>query len=71
MEQSAGADTHAVQGNLFEVRLSSNLWTTYAALQAEASKLLAELEELRGLSGDHAALAAENARLKGAAAVMV
>lgn len=35
-------------------------------LQSEASKLLAELEQLRSISGDHAALEAENARLKGA-----
>lgn len=34
-------------------------------LQAEASKLLAELEQLRSATGDHAALTAENARLKG------
>lgn len=33
--------------------------------QAEASNLLAELEQLRALSGDHAAMAAENTRLKG------
>jgi hypothetical protein len=36
-----------------------------AVLQAEASKLLAELEQLRSISGDHAAMSAENARLKG------
>lgn len=37
----------------------------FICLQAEASKLLAELEELRSISGDHAAMSAENARLKG------